>query len=127
MPGSALLTAYKNAGGDINLEDALMEMQSRGKSVPGGACGFWGACGAGISTGMFVSIITKASPLTQESWGLSNLRDIHADMEDVITNKSIGQWSERGKSYDEKNNSNYCRCNTGSFRNNSNFPDGITL
>lgn len=28
MVGSALLTAYKNAGGDINLEDALMEMQS---------------------------------------------------------------------------------------------------
>ena len=65
MVGSALLTAYKNAGGDINLGEALMEMQSRGKSVPGGACGFWGACGAGISTGMFVSIITKASPLTQ--------------------------------------------------------------
>ena len=30
-------------------------------------------------------------------------RDIHVDTEDVITNKSIGQWSERGKSYDEKN------------------------
>ena len=73
MVGSALLTAFKNAGGDINLEEALMEMQSRGKSVPGGACGFWGACGAGISSGMFVSIISKASPLTQESWGLSNL------------------------------------------------------
>ena len=81
MVGSALLTAYKNAGGDINLEDALMEMQSRGKSVPGGACGFWGACGAGISTGMFVSIITKASPLTQESWGLSNL----------MTSKALGE------------------------------------
>ena len=73
LVGSALLTAYKNAGGDIQLAEALMEMQSRGKSVPGGACGFWGACGAAISSGMFVSIISKATPLTETSWGLSNL------------------------------------------------------
>ena len=47
MVGSALLTAYKNAGGKIDLPKALSEMQARGKKVPGGACGFWGACGAG--------------------------------------------------------------------------------
>lgn len=72
MVGSALLTAYKNAGGELELEKALMEMQSRGRSVPGGACGFWGACGAGISAGMFASIITKTTPLSQETWGISN-------------------------------------------------------
>ena len=72
MVGSALLTAYKNAGGEIDLEKTLVEMQSRGKKVPGGACGFWGACGAGISAGMFVSIITGATPLANEAWGLSN-------------------------------------------------------
>ena len=72
MVGCALLTAYRNAGGEIDLDTALGEMMNRGKSVPGGACGFWGACGAGISTGMFVSILTKATPLTKESWGLSN-------------------------------------------------------
>lgn len=66
MVGAALLTAYHNAGGDIALSDALMEMLRRGKSVPGGACGFWGACGAGISTGMFVSIISRSTPLTDE-------------------------------------------------------------
>lgn len=73
MVGSALLTAYRNTGGDIDLKAALMEMHSRGKSVPGGACGFWGACGAGISTGMFVSIISNSTPLTKESFGLSHL------------------------------------------------------
>ena len=72
MVGSALLTAYKNAGGEIDLHKALIEMQTRGKQVPGGVCGFWGACGAGISTGMFVSIITGSTPLANESWGLSN-------------------------------------------------------
>lgn len=72
MVGAALLTAYKNAGGKLDLEKALQEMYSRGKAVPGGACGFWGACGAGISTGQFLSIVTQSTPLAQEPWGLSN-------------------------------------------------------
>ena len=73
MVGSALLTAYRNAGGGIDLEKALFEMQERGREVPGGACGFWGACGAGISAGIFVSIVTGSTPLAIETWGLSNL------------------------------------------------------
>lgn len=73
MVGSALLTAYKNAGGEIDLVKALSEMQARGKKVPGGACGFWGACGAGVSAGMFVSIVTGSTPLANEAWGLSNM------------------------------------------------------
>lgn len=72
MVGAALLTAYKNAGGEIDLEKALAEMRSRGGRVPGGACGFWGACGAGVSTGMFLSIITGSTPLAGEPFGLSN-------------------------------------------------------
>ena len=73
MTGSALLTAYKNAGGDLDLQPALLEMMRRGKSVPGGTCGFWGACGAGISAGIFVSIISKSTPLSEKPFGLSNL------------------------------------------------------
>lgn len=72
MVGSALLTAYKNAGGEIDLKASLYEMQRRGKQVPGGACGFWGACGAGISAGMYLSIALNATPLAKEAWGLSN-------------------------------------------------------
>ena len=72
MVGCALLTAYKNAGGDVDLPEALREMTSRGKNVPGGSCGFWGACGAGISSGMFVSIISKSTPLTNEPFALSH-------------------------------------------------------
>lgn len=86
MVGAALLTAYKNAGGEIDLPGALAEMMNRGKSVPGGACGFWGACGAGISTGMFVSIITKSSPLTVEPFVLSHL----------MTAKSLSRIAEIG-------------------------------
>ena len=72
MVGSALLTAYKNAGGSIDLMKALSEMKSRGQQVPGGACGFWGACGAGISAGIFISVISGSTPLSGEPWGLSN-------------------------------------------------------
>ena len=72
MVGMALLTAYKNSGGELDLKKALIEMNSRGRSVPGGACGFWGACGAGISAGMFISIVTGSTPLGQENFGLSH-------------------------------------------------------
>ncbi|MBR4473004.1 MAG: SAM-dependent methyltransferase [Oscillospiraceae bacterium] len=72
MVGAALLTAYRNTGGEVDLESRLLAMLQRGKQVPGGACGFWGACGAGISSGIFVSLISGASPLATEAWGLSN-------------------------------------------------------
>lgn len=86
MVGAALLAAYRNAGGDIDLETALHEMMSRGKKVPGGTCGFWGACGAGISTGMFVAIVTKSNPLAQKQWALSN----------EVTSQSLACIAEHG-------------------------------
>lgn len=72
MVGAALLTAFRNAGGNIDLRKSLAEIMNRGKSVPGGACGFWGACGAGISSGMFISIISGSTPLSQEPFALSH-------------------------------------------------------
>ncbi|MBQ6220777.1 MAG: hypothetical protein IJJ47_13680 [Methanosphaera sp.] len=86
MVGSTLLTAYKNAGGKINLEDALIEMFNRGKKVPEGSCGYWGACGAGISTGMFISIITESTPLKRREFSLSH----------QITSKSLTQIGKNG-------------------------------
>lgn len=84
--GSALLTAYKNAGGDIDLQSALMEMKNRGSQVPGGACGFWGACGAAISTGIYISIVTGSTPLKNKEFGLSN----------QMTSRSLGAIGEVG-------------------------------
>ncbi|MBQ9961146.1 MAG: SAM-dependent methyltransferase [Firmicutes bacterium] len=72
MVGAALLTAYMNAGGDLNLEEALAEMKARGSRYPGGSCGLWGACGAAVSCGMYISIMTKANPLTTKSWQQAN-------------------------------------------------------
>lgn len=73
MVGASLITAYHNAGGELEMDWALSEIVRRGKQVPGGACGNWGACGAAISTGMFVSIVTHSSPLATKAWSLSNL------------------------------------------------------
>lgn len=86
MVGAALLTAFHNAGGKILLEEALPEMFSRGKQVPGGTCGFWGACGAGISAGIFVSIATKSNPLAEGAWALSN----------QMTSKALQKIGEKG-------------------------------
>ena len=74
LVGAALITAYKNSGGEIaDFKNALEIMELRGGSYPGGSCGLWGCCGAAVSAGMFTSIVLGATPLTTKSWSLSNL------------------------------------------------------
>ena len=81
-----LLAAYKNAGGELDLDAALEEMRNRGSQVPGGICGLWGTCGAAVSTGIFVSLITGASPLSGKEWGLCN----------EMTSRSLGAIAKTG-------------------------------
>jgi len=71
--GSALLAAWKNCGKDIDLPEALSVMKERGSQLPGGICGFWGNCGAAVSAGIFLSIVTEGTPLNAASRKLSNL------------------------------------------------------
>lgn len=72
LVGAALLTAYHNAGGALDLDVALQEMQKRGSKYPGGACGYWGCCGAAVSAGMFLSIALQTTPLSGKAWGDGN-------------------------------------------------------
>ena len=72
LVGAALLAAARNSGAEIDLPKALQEMRRRGEQVPGGACGNWGCCGAAVSAGIFVSLLTGATPLKTEEWGLAN-------------------------------------------------------
>lgn len=72
LVGASLLTAFRNAGGSVDLQTALPEMQRRGRQVPGGICGLWGSCGAAISTGICISILTGSSPLSTETWSWCN-------------------------------------------------------
>lgn len=73
LVGSALITAYANSGGKVDLGKALDEMSRRGSQLPGGVCGLWGSCGAAVSCGMAYSIITGSSPLSGETWAECNL------------------------------------------------------
>ena len=68
LVGAALLAAYANAGGELDLPRALEEMRSRSMAVPGGTCGFWGCCGAAVSCGQAMSIINGSTPMTKDPW-----------------------------------------------------------
>ena len=60
-------------------------MRERGEQVPGGACGYMGACGASISTGIFLSIVTRNTPFSTDTWRLCNLMTARA-LEQVAEN-----------------------------------------
>ena len=62
LDGGALLTAFYNAGGNIDIEKSLEELMYRGMKMPVGICGMWGVCGAVMSIGAALSIIAKANP-----------------------------------------------------------------
>lgn len=70
LDGAALLTAFYNGGGKIELETSLNELMKRGLQMPGATCGMWGVCGAVSSMGAALSIIDGTGPLsTDSSWG----------------------------------------------------------
>ena len=70
LDGAALLTAFYNAGGKIDLNESLNELMRRGLQMPGATCGMWGVCGAVTSMGAALSIIDGTSPLSSDgSWG----------------------------------------------------------
>ena len=73
LVGASIITAYYNAKKDMKPDESLKEMINRGKKVPGGICGYWGSCGAAVSSGIAMSIITQSTPLETEAFRLSNL------------------------------------------------------
>ena len=63
LDGASLLVAYKNAGGNIDIDNALEKLMSEGLRMPGAMCGLWGICGAITSIGAALSIIDGTGPL----------------------------------------------------------------
>ena len=57
LDGACILTAFHNAGGDIDLDAALKKLMQEGLRIPGAACGLWGVCGAVTSIGAALAII----------------------------------------------------------------------
>ena len=70
VPG-VLVAAARNSGRDVPV-GAIAEALRRGAKVPGGWCGFYGACGAGIGVGIATSVITGATPLKGQPRRLAN-------------------------------------------------------
>ena len=78
---AVLLAAYYNLKDDpARKKDRIVEAEKRAKQILGGFCGFYGDCGAAVGTGIFMSLITDATPLSVHSWRLSNMMTASALM-----------------------------------------------
>ncbi|MCQ2542436.1 MAG: DUF5714 domain-containing protein [Lachnospiraceae bacterium] len=70
LDGASILVAYKNAGGNIDIDNALNKLMAEGLRMPGAMCGLWGICGAITSIGAALAIIDGTGPLsTDGTWG----------------------------------------------------------
>lgn len=71
---AVLLAAFYTVTGTANYDYAekIQEARNRAEDVKGGFCGFQGACGAAIGAGIFMSIVTGATPLSDRERALSN-------------------------------------------------------
>jgi len=71
LVGAVLISAYYNITGLPERKmEKLATAKKRAGHVLGGFCGFYGTCGAAMSSGIFMSLVTGTTPLSEESWGL---------------------------------------------------------
>jgi hypothetical protein len=67
---AVILAAIRNSGYSIP-KGAIEQAIHRGAKIPGGWCGYYGACGAAIGVGVAISILTGSTPLTGKERALS--------------------------------------------------------
>ena len=65
LVGEILLLCLRNAGYSIS-EELIDEVVDRGRQIPGGACGFLGACGALASAASAYAILLGSTPVATE-------------------------------------------------------------
>lgn len=73
LDGAAFMVAYKNAGGNIDLENSLKMLKERAIKMPGAMCGHWGVCGSTTSLGATLSIINNVSPLSDSKYYMEDM------------------------------------------------------
>lgn len=75
LVAAVLLAAFLNRPGTDKsvVTEKMKEARNRAEEVKGGFCGFQGACGAAIGAGIFMSLVTGATPLSDRERKLSNL------------------------------------------------------
>lgn len=71
---AVLLSVYRRIKKDNKalLEKDLITAKERAKNLLGGFCGWYGACGAAVGSGIFLSLLTDTSPYSTTTWGLVN-------------------------------------------------------
>jgi hypothetical protein len=69
---AVLLAAYCNQTQEGEKATLIRQARKRAEGVRGGSCGFCGNCGAAVGTGIFISLVTGATPLSKSAWQLSN-------------------------------------------------------
>jgi hypothetical protein len=73
VPAVLIAALYNHTGEREKKERGIKNARHRAEMVKGGFCGFHGDCGAAVGTGIFVSVVTGATPLSREEWRLANL------------------------------------------------------
>lgn len=67
-----VLRALENSG--VSVPQGYWRLiKQRASQLPGGTCGYWGACSAGISTGITASILAECSPIKKEHYDTIHL------------------------------------------------------
>lgn len=68
---AVLVAAWQNQAGKKDV-CKIQEALRRGKDIKGGACGFYGNCGAAVGAGTAISIIESVTPLSRDERGAAN-------------------------------------------------------
>ena len=55
-----------------NKKEKIAIAKKRAREIPSNSCGYLGACGAAIGSGIFMSIITESTPYSEERWTKAN-------------------------------------------------------
>ena len=72
VPAVLLASYCKKTKKTKKLEGWLKIARNRAEKVPGAFCGTHGSCGAAVGTGIFMSTVLGATPLSSIEWNLCN-------------------------------------------------------
>lgn len=73
VPAVLLAELCRNDGAsEEEFTKKLEEVRKRAHNVLPAFCGLYGACGAAVGCGIFMSVYTGTTPLSKESWSLCN-------------------------------------------------------
>ena len=83
---AVLLACYYNIQNKHEMiSEKLAIAKNRSKNILVGFCGTCGNCGAGVGSGIFMSIINNATGLSKEEWRLANLMTARS-LENIANN-----------------------------------------